>query len=372
MPTRRRFAFLVAITGLGALTALHCSGEPSSNLSSSSGDTTSSGNTGSGGTSGTSGGSGNTNTSSGTNVTSSGGSGTNASSSGEEPPPPPQRIERAQNLPTRSAGCGKAPPTRGADVNLGARKYIPFQGWNYSSNGPGEQGQPGYPVMVALHGCGAHARNFGEFVLFEDKVGDEGIVIYADAEHGENDGCDWKVGSETELTYLDQVLTDVAGKYCIDQSRVLVLGYSWGSYQAHHYACSRPGTVKAVIGAAGGYPDWTYPNPNTNADPRACGQIHTLIYGRTHDNNEYISKSYNARDKKLETNGCQNNPSPAAAPFVNNPNPNVVGCVDYPGCVGDLRMTFCEDPYKFANNSYNHTIWQEYHRSLWQWFTGLP
>ncbi len=357
MPIRRRLVFLVATAGLSTFAALHCGGETSSGSSGgSSGDATSSG-TGN-------------NTSSGANVTSSGGgSGTSgtSTSSGEEPPPPPARIERAQNLPTRSAGCGQAPPDRGSDVNVeGGRKYIPYQGWNYSTNGLGDRG---YPVLIALHGCGAYARNFGEFVKFEEVIGDEGLVVYADAAHpnGNYGGCDWQVGSDTEVEYLDRVIASVSSQFCVDPSRVAVLGYSWGSYQAHHYACTRPGTVKAVIGAAGGYPDWT-----ANADTRACGQIPTLIYGRTHDNNEQISKSYNARDKKLTTNECQNSPSAAGAPFAGYPDAQVSGCVDYPGCVDGVRMTFCEDSYNFANASWNHTLWQPYRRPLWEWFTGLP
>ena len=249
-----------------------------------------------------------------------------------------------------------------------------YHGDNYSPEGLGERG---YPVMVALHGCYADVGYFAtDFMNFQraGAVGNEGIVVYGIANNPQS-SCGWQVGSDDELDYLDSVIAKVAEQYCIDESRVLMLGYSWGSYQAHHYACSRPGKIKAVIGGAGGYPN-TY-----NTDPRVCGQIPTLIYGRTHDNDEYISKSYNARDKKLETNECQNNPSAAAAPFANNPNPNVVGCVDYPGCVDGLRMTFCEDPeqlfdkVKYGQGSepgWNHTIWHHYHRSLWQWFTGLP
>lgn len=268
-------------------------------------------------------------------------------------------------VPTRSAGCGKAPPPRGEYTDLGdGRQYLQYPSAGYASGGLGDRG---YPVMLVLHGCYADVGvTATSFLNFHEKIGDEAVVIYGVSQNPSG-SCGWKVGQPTDIDYLDQVLDRVGEDFCVDPSRVAVLGYSWGAYMAHDYACKRPDRVKAVVGAAGGWP--------SSAEVATCAPLPTLIYGRTHDNNESIQKSKSARDKRVAINGCGTTPVPAAAPLQSPVDPNVVGCVDYPGCTGGARTTFCEDPKNFADMGHpewNHTLWEPYHRPIWDWLSSLP
>lgn len=375
-------AFVLFALALGTL--LHCGGaaDPNDEIggrATEAGATScrSTGTCVSSGASGTSATSGGSDGSSGQGGTSSGSG--NASSSGS-PPPVPVRIATKVGLPTSSAGCGNAaPPARGEQHWNGGRYYIPFQPADYSSAGPG--GGKGYPVLVALHGCYGSpdyfANNFGSF---QDAVGSDGVIVYGAAQNAQS-SCGWDVGGQSDMDYLDSLLADVASQYCIDQSRVFLLGFSWGGYMAQRYACNRPGTIKAMVGGASGWPDW---QALGGMDTRECGQIPALIYGRTHDGDEQVSKSYHARDQRVSVNGCNAAGNDSYWPFdPNRDNPPaefglVARCVDYGGCVNNLRTTFCEDPKDLTDPDiggqpdWNHTIWQPYHRPIWEWLRNLP
>lgn len=366
-------AFAFSCAGLVAL--LHCGDvkEPSDEVGggSTEGGTTSCTATRTCGSSGssTSGSSGGTTSGGSSGQASSSGGGGGSSSSGS---PVPTRIPTAVGLPTASAGCGSgnAPPQRGAYKQLASgRRYIPYQPFGYSSAGPG--GGKGYPVMVALHGCYGDPEVFGSsaFMGFQDSVGNDGIVVYG-AANNPTSGCTWDVGGQSDIDYLDSVIADVAAQFCIDQSRVLLLGFSWGAYMAQYYACNRPGTIKAIAGGAGGYPDWL----GGSVDPAVCGQIHSLVYGRTADQDEQIYKSYNARDKRKAVSGC--NGGDIGAPSIAPPSADGSYCTEATGCAGGLFTTFCEDKFDFTSvggqSDYNHTIYKPWHRPMWDWFTNIP
>jgi hypothetical protein len=316
-------------------------------------------------------------------TTSSGGggsSGASSSSSGGEKVY--TRIEPAANLQTRSAGCGNANPSgRGNRVNVwdGARSYITYPPEDYQSGGlqDGERAGRGYPLLVALHGCEADAQDLSTlgYGSFQDAVGSDGVVIYPEAQNAKG-GCGWSFNDDQ--AYLDAVLADAKSQYCIDETRVIVLGFSFGGYMSQAYSCNRPGTVKALISAASGYPDggWGY---FSGTDVRECGQIPTLIYGRTHDSDESIGNSYHARDQRVTINQCDGSSEAAYWPF-NDPGTfgtdGTAGCVDYNGCLPGRRTTFCEDQFDLttiqgSDPSWNHTLWQPYHPTIWAWANNL-
>ena len=287
------------------------------------------------------------------------------------------RIPSQAGLASRSAGCGiEQVPPRGADVNTsGNAAYAAYQPAQYAPNGVGGKG---YPVMLALHGCFASYKAFAQ-MDFHTYVGNDGIVIYpSSANPNESGSCSWDPYGTADVERLMSIVSDVAAKYCVDLSKIYVLGFSWGAYMAHALACSKPGAIKAVAAAAGGYDENA-----RNAGVGVCGRVPTLIYGRTFDQDERIEKSDLARTKRiLGVNGCSAASQPAAFPFsANRPNPpsqfsNVKGCVEHLGCVDGLRNTFCEDPFDLTtiggSASWNHALWQPYIRPVWEWFGSLP
>jgi poly(3-hydroxybutyrate) depolymerase len=269
-----------------------------------------------------------------------------------------------------------AAPARGSDVTTaGGALYTAYQPNDYNPSGVGGKG---YPVMLALHGCYSSYRTFGAFD-FQSYVGSDGIVVYPSSTNpNETGSCSWDPFSDADIDRLAAIIKDVAAKYCIDESRVLALGYSWGAYMAHALACSKPGLIKAVAGTAGGFQ-----TNLRNATQDVCGHVPTLVYGRVADAEEPVSRARYARDARiLGINGCSASSTPAAFPFnTDRPNPpngfsEVKGCVDYAGCAGGQRNTYCEDPTDLVTiggqPSWNHTLWQPYRRPIWEWFTALP
>lgn len=352
-------SLVILAATLGAASLMHCGGEtePGGEPTDEAGTSSSgSGTTGSGS-------SGRPNTSS----SSSGGSGL-VDSGPDSTSGGVQRIPTKADLPTRSPGCGNADlPGRGGYVGMdNGRYYIPYQPGNYDNQGVSGTG---YPLMIALHGCYAGPYAFaGDYMAFQDQIGDGALVMYGVANNAEG-SCGWDLNGD--VAYLDALIADIGNRFCVDTSRVMLLGFSWGSYMAHSYACQRPGTVKAVVGGGGGFPN----NYNASLAPAVCGQIHSLIYGRTADNDEGIGNSYNARDQRKAIANCGG--ADIGAP---DPIPPADGsgsyCTEATGCDKGLRTTFCEDKFDFTSvggqASYNHTIYKPWHNPMWQWFLGLP
>lgn len=277
------------------------------------------------------------------------------------PPAAPKiRPARATNLPTRSTGCSIADPTSGPDAPHDVRTA---DGRHLAYFLPAQfDAEHSYPVLVLFHGLGARVNsdapeaNFENFVRLQEIAADA-IVVYLET--------DTYWSSAVDLPFFDAALADVASRTCADLSRVYVLGYSMGAYMAQQVGCERPGVVKALVAASGGWP---------GLDPDTCGQIPTLVYGRQFDPDEVIGNSRNARDQKLLANQCD--PTPLAPPAPLADDGTVRGCVGYAGCANGAAVSYCEDPQDlvaFDRPAYeNHTLWQPYRAPMWNWLTSQP
>jgi len=244
--------------------------------------------------------------------------------------------------PTRSTGCGKAAsasPTDGTSgsVMLGSTKrtfvyYIPQ---NYDPN-------RAYPIVFMYHGIGMKTSFMKIWIEMQKYSKNDAIVLFDD---GIAAGT-WDLSGDKDLVAFDAILDSMNSAFCVDQTRVMALGFSMGAYMANHLACKRASVVKAITAAAGGFPD----------APASCGgPVNALIYHKVDDDNENVANGRAARDKWIGLNGCKASPTtPFGSPLK---------CVEY-SCT-KAKTVYCEDP---KHTPYNHDLDTDYRQPIWDLF----
>ena len=245
----------------------------------------------------------------------------------------------------RSTGCGKARRAARGEKHTGPGGRT-FHVWTPSAYDPGAA----YPVVLTLHGWGGNGPAFAKWFEMEKYVDDSAIVVYPDARDGV-----WDFHGETDLDFTAGVLDALSEEYCVDRSRVLAFGFSFGSTMAQHLACKRPDLVKAAAAGAGSWAERT---------PNCVEPIPVLVVHRTRDDNESMSGAKDAVKRWVAFDQCRTDSQPSALGH---------GCIEYPGCAAQSSVTFCEDTHHDRSwpRSWNHTVREEYRALVWQWFAGL-
>jgi poly(3-hydroxybutyrate) depolymerase len=268
------------------------------------------------------------------------------------PPPPAEWVPPV--VATTSAACGtpRADAVKVDYTTPGGRTYHVWGPTNYDPNKT-------YPVVMVFHGIQASGVAHEDWFKMEDYTQNEAFVVYPDAA-GAN--AYWDVGGDTDLVFFDQMVKQLGETYCINPSRILGYGFSYGGYFVDHLACKRAGYVKAIAigeGGSGGHAD--------------CGRLPVLVTTRTHDNNEPPSHGVNAETKWASSNVCG-----AAGAQVAQTDPGsgeAMGyCRIHASCKTPGSLTYCEDTSFDAGwpTDWNHTV-REYYRSYtYKWFKALP
>jgi polyhydroxybutyrate depolymerase len=245
----------------------------------------------------------------------------------------------------RSEGCGKARrAARGEKHTVGGGRS--FHVWTPASYDAGSA----YPVVLTLHGWQGNGPAFEKWFEMEQYVEDSAIVVYPDAREGV-----WDFRGDADLDFTADVLDALAEQYCVDRTRVLAFGFSFGAKMAQHLACKRPDLVKAAAAGAGSWAEKT---------PKCVAPIPVLVVHRTRDDNESMSAARDAVNRWVAFDQCRRDSEPS---------PLGHGCVRYPACAAGSSVTFCEDTHYDASwpRTWNHTVREEYRRLVWQWFAGL-
>jgi poly(3-hydroxybutyrate) depolymerase len=131
--------------------------------------------------------------------------------------------------PTKSPGCGMAPPAAGSDTSImvGSAKgtLIVDLPKNYDSN-------KAYPLILVWHGFNVTAPMFHDYLNVHAAVGDDGIVVTPECLDG---GTMWP----TDMAYPDALVEHFEAKYCVDKSRVFTTGHSMGGMYTGQIGCQR-------------------------------------------------------------------------------------------------------------------------------------
>ncbi|HEY4057117.1 MAG TPA: hypothetical protein VGM39_10940 [Kofleriaceae bacterium] len=176
-----------------------------------------------------------------------------------------------------------------------------------------------YPVIYELHGCSDAPTRETNNVPVENQVGDNAIVVRARAAAS----CWDSSTGGADLPYIDAMMTDVEGAFCVDTSKRFLSGYSSGSFMTHFLGCVRGDKFRATVNIAGGQTA-----PNCTGDPAV------LMIHDTNDNTVNISVGMATRDDHLKRNQCA---MPATSSPID-PSP----CVEYAGCAEGKRVVWCQ------------------------------
>jgi polyhydroxybutyrate depolymerase len=210
----------------------------------------------------------------------------------QAPTPIPPQPTPAPMQSASSSGCNKtAPVAPPASVVVGGleRPVITYIPANYDSGKT-------YPLIVAFHGRTNSNADVREYFGLEAAM-PESIILYPSGLRNGNTYTWANQGDDgnalRDYALFDELLRITEFYYCVDMSRVIVVGHSLGAYFANSVACARAGVVRAVASLAGG------------TQTSSCrGTVAALLLHNPNDNLVAISEGEKALTTFLNADGA--------------------------------------------------------------------
>ena len=255
------------------------------------------------------------------------------------PTPSAPPASSSSSLAPASPGCGSALP----DPSTTSYETRSRRTFHVRHPARYDAGRP-YPIVLVFHGWYTNGRDFASWFKMEEH--DEGaFTVYPDS-----DGATWDISGSRDLDFVGDILEAMSNAYCIDRSRVLALGFSYGGKFVHHLGCKRPALVRAISVGDGSW-----------AQETGCAPMPVLVTHRTRDHDELVGWGKDAAERWAKIDGCSGPPEVSDAEH---------GCVTYRGCTSPSTVTFCEDTHFDPTwpKEWNHTIREEYRSLTWSWF----
>lgn len=246
---------------------------------------------------------------------------------------------------TTSAACGTA-RTNSAGETFTTPSGRTFHVWAPSNYNPNTR----YPVALVYHGWYTKGPAFQSWFKMNEQVGNDGITVFPDAA-----GDFWDLDGTSDLTFFDEMVKKLGETFCINPSRILGFGFSFGGKFMSTLGCKRAGYVKAISVGAG----------SSGGNAVGCGRLPVLMTHRTKDPDELIAWAYQNRDRWRSINGC------SAQTTATNAGLN---CMANQGCKTPGSLEFCEDTWFDPGwpADWNHTVREPYREYTWNWFKSLP
>lgn len=269
-------------------------------------------------------------------------------------PPPPEPEWVPPKVAVTSAACGIAQDdAKHASFTTVAGRT--FHVWGPSNYDPNKT----YPVVLVFHGWYATGETFQTWFEMEKYVDNQAFTVYPDALNGL-----WDVNGATDLLFFDEMMKQLAATYCINPSRVLAFGFSFGGHFADHLGCKRSGYVKAFTVGDGG----------SGGNRLHCGRLPVLVTTRTHDTDEYPAYGVQVATNWTGLNKCGAAGDKLAETSANN-GEEMGYCQTHVGCKNPGGVTYCEDTSTFPAGTplaWNHTVREHYRSYAFNWFNALP
>ncbi len=163
------------------------------------------------------------------------------------------------------------------------------------------------PLLVAVHGYGAHKR----YMMREAKlIAPANFVIasiQAPHQHFRPTGDGYKVGfgwltdfkaAESVLIHQDfvlRIIEKLAGDNVVDASKVYLFGFSQACALNFRFALTHPAAIRGVIGISGGIPS----DLETNGDYKTLNAGVFYLYGD--DDEFYPLEKFQTYESRLKT-----------------------------------------------------------------------
>jgi polyhydroxybutyrate depolymerase len=225
----------------------------------------------------------------------------------------------------RSAGCGAAqpPPPSGTymiDVSGTARQYIIALPANYDAGKP-------YRLVFAWHGLGGTAAQIarGYYGLQQRSAG-SAIFVSGQGLETAAGGAGWQNSGGQDVAFVRALYAQLAGQYCVDETRVFSVGMSYGGIMSNTLGCQMGDVFRAIAPMSGS-------GPGFGGRGAACmGQVAAWMSHGNTDTVVAFSQGQASRDTWARNNHCQMTTAPVE------PSP----CVAYQGCDPGHPVTWCE------------------------------
>jgi len=200
-----------------------------------------------------------------------------------------------------STGCGRPPPeTPPSTLTLNGRQrdFIAAVPKDY---------QPGHPhaFVVAFHGRTNTNAEVRRYFDLERHATEPTIFVYPaslkDAS-GRNVWADPRDRPESlrDFKLFDTVLEVFSKAYCIDRSRVFVVGHSLGASFANSLACARGDVIRGLASVNGGI-----------QRPRDCaGPVAAMVLHNPRDAHVPIAEGFRVRNALLDQDGLTTGSEP--------------------------------------------------------------
>ncbi|OTB06097.1 carbohydrate esterase family 1 protein [Hypoxylon sp. CI-4A] len=155
--------------------------------------------------------------------------------------------------PRQSAGCGTSHPLpnitqyRGLTSSGRDRVYSIHLPANYSET-------TAYPLVLGFHGSDSIGLFFeADTKISEARFSANKIMVYPNGVGGAWAGANYsEVSVDEDLQFVTDLLDDVRGSYCVDDSRIYATGMSNGGGFVNTIACSAVGGEFAAFAPASG------------------------------------------------------------------------------------------------------------------------
>ncbi len=209
-----------------------------------------------------------------------------------------------------SAGCGKAPTLSSGNINLQGRSYALRLPDNYDQSHP-------YRLILGLHGATGSSSEVAPSYFGLRSLAQGSTIFIAPSAAG---GF-WN--AQSDLTFVDNILSQVKADLCIDTSRIMLEGFSQGGAMSWSLACARPGVFRAVVVHSGG----------GVARPASCAPV-AFMSSLGQSESGGAGQTSNS-DFFAQQNGCSVAPLPKAPRGGH-------ACTDYTGCSEGHPTRWCD------------------------------
>lgn len=210
------------------------------------------------------------------------------------------------------------------------------------------------PLMLvfALHGFDMNNIAVVDLFNFTERSGGQAITVWPQGEgpHPGNvshwgDGVlesTWSANAKN-YEFLQQIMSDLGERYCIDRERTFITGFSMGGFFTNSMACEHPDWFRGFAPVAGG-------------GPQNCAgstPVAIMVQHGTADDIVDLESGEDSRNFWLSQNGC----GQASTTSLNN-------CAFYEGCPDEAPVAWC-------TGNYEHYIPSEVASNAWSFFSSL-